>query len=254
MNLCLPLDAHPGSLDAPSNHRLDRPRMASPPPLHSPYVVLSIARSATAEEGKSHVLTPCSHRVTRDLKCAKRTDRKSWKHIQISCPRQLQRLRKSWQRNDSTVYALSWPEIISVSLKLYKIQEAFATLNDPEKRRAYDIHVRPLPEYTPKKWDDDQSRRMKDRNEWAKKNEQRQQDRMKVFKETAEEQLHNIQQCTTTVQKNSMVDKMLQELYALNPEWEARRQKAQAVSITWAVLMLRLTREQYKFTRSQTTV
>lgn len=119
----------------------------------------------------------------------------------------------------------------NILLKLYQVQAAFEILNNVETRRAYDIHVRPLPDYVPKKWDEDQVRRTKERNEWAKQSEQRQQDRMKLFKETAEEQLHNIQQCTTTVQKNTMVDKMLQELYALNPEWEARRQKAQAVSI-----------------------
>lgn len=50
-NLSFPLKAHPGP-HIPSSDRSDSPRMASQPPQQSPYVVLSIARSATAEEGK----------------------------------------------------------------------------------------------------------------------------------------------------------------------------------------------------------
>jgi acyl-CoA thioesterase len=97
--------------------------------------------------------------------------------------------------------------------------------------QAYDIHVRPLPNYVAKKWDtnfeEEHMRRMKDRKEWAKKNEQRQQARMKASKQVTEDQ--NIQQCKTTTEM-TLLDKMLQELYTLNPEWEVRKKKAQAVS------------------------
>lgn len=82
-----------------------------------------------------------------------------------------------------------------------------------------------------KKWDtnfeEEHMRRMKDRKEWAKKNEQRQQARMKASKQVTEDQ--NIQQCKTTTEM-TLLDKMLQELYTLNPEWEVRKKKAQAVS------------------------
>jgi hypothetical protein len=107
--------------------------------------------------------------------------------------------------------------------------------------QAYDIHVRPLPDYVPntQKWEEEQAKRAKDREDWVKKSEQRQHDhRLKTFKQVAEEQIQNIQQCKTTA---PMVEKMLQELYALNPEWEIRRQKAQAVGLISVFVFISLT-------------
>jgi len=165
--------------------------MATQPLSESPYVVLSIARSASAEEV-----------------------RKAYK----------QKLLET--HPDKLPLTATEEEKQRAQDRFRHVQEAFEILNDPIKRKAYDIHVRPLPDHVPKKWDTgfelDHTRRAKDRKEWAKKNELKQQDRMKTFNEVAEEQ------CKATAVKAAMVEAMLQELYQLNPEWEIRKKKAQA--------------------------
>ena len=72
--------------------------------------------------------------------------------------------------------------------------------------------------------DEAQQRRMKDRSEWAKKSEERRLDKLKAY--TTAEEIQNLGQ-----KQAALVEKMIQDLFALTPEWEARRRKARAVSI-----------------------
>lgn len=64
-------------------------------------------------------------------------------------------------------------------------------------------------------------RRTKERSEWAKKFEERRLDKPKAY--TVSDEIQNIGQ-----KRAALVEKMIQDLFALTPEWEARRIKALA--------------------------
>jgi hypothetical protein len=65
---------------------------------------------------------------------------------------------------------------------------------------------------------------MKERSEWARKTEERRLDKLKVY--TVSEEIQ-----TLGKKQAALVDKMIQDLFALTPEWEIRRMKARAVSM-----------------------
>jgi hypothetical protein len=72
--------------------------------------------------------------------------------------------------------------------------------------------------------DEAQARRKKERSEWAGKAEERRLDKLKAH--NAAEELQSLGQ-----KQASLVEKMIQDLFALTPEWEMRRMKARAVSV-----------------------
>ena len=65
---------------------------------------------------------------------------------------------------------------------------------------------------------------MKERSEWARKTEERRLGKLKTY--TAAEEIQNLGQ-----KQAALIDKMIQDLFALTPEWEIRRMKARAVRI-----------------------
>ena len=69
-----------------------------------------------------------------------------------------------------------------------------------------------------------QARRVKERSEWMRKAEERRLDKLKAY--NAAEEIQNLGQ-----KQAALVEKMIQDLFALTPEWEMRRMKARAVSI-----------------------
>ena len=71
--------------------------------------------------------------------------------------------------------------------------------------------------------DEAQTRRSKERSEWARKTEERRLDKLKAY--TAAEEIQSLGQ-----KQAALVDKMIQDLFALTPEWEVRRMKIRAVS------------------------
>lgn len=72
--------------------------------------------------------------------------------------------------------------------------------------------------------DDAHERRMKERLEWANRSEERRLNRLKTY--VVSEEIQNLGQ-----NQAALVEKMIQDLFALTPEWEIRRMKARAVSI-----------------------
>ena len=72
--------------------------------------------------------------------------------------------------------------------------------------------------------DEAQARRKKERSEWAGKAEERRLDKLKAY--NAAEELQSLGQKQAT-----LVEKMIQDLFALTPEWEMRRMKARAVRV-----------------------
>ena len=71
--------------------------------------------------------------------------------------------------------------------------------------------------------DEAQTRRARERSEWARKAEERRLDKLKVY--TAAEEIQALGQ-----KQSALIDRMIQDLFALTPEWEVRRVKARAVS------------------------
>ena len=69
-----------------------------------------------------------------------------------------------------------------------------------------------------------QARRMKERSEWARKAEERRLSKLKAY--NAAEEIQSLGQ-----KQAALVEKMIQDLFALTPEWEMRRMKARAVSV-----------------------
>lgn len=80
------------------------------------------------------------------------------------------------------------------------------------------------------KLDEAQARRVKERSEWASKAEERRLDKLKVY--TAAEEIQSLGQ-----KQAVLVEKMIQDLFTLTPEWEIRRMKARAVGIRFLRLI-----------------
>ena len=76
---------------------------------------------------------------------------------------------------------------------------------------------------------------MKERSEWARKAEERRLDKLKAY--TIAEEIQNLGQ-----KQAALVEKMIQDLFALTPEWEIRRMKARAVSICLFHLIVKYSR------------
>lgn len=80
--------------------------------------------------------------------------------------------------------------------------------------------------------DEAQARRVKERSEWAMKAEERRLDKLKAY--TVAEEIQQLGQ-----KQAALVEKMIQDLFALTPEWEIRRMKARAVSFlffSWLIV------------------
>lgn len=88
---------------------------------------------------------------------------------------------------------------------------------------------------------------MKERSEWARKVEERRLDKLKAY--TAAEEIQNLGQ-----KQAALVERMIQDLFALTPEWEIRRMKARAVSTHLVCLWVDYSRyfipRQYKASRA----
>jgi len=74
------------------------------------------------------------------------------------------------------------------------------------------------------RFDEAQTRRARERSEWARKTEERRLDKLKAY--TASEEIQTLGQ-----KQAALIDRMIQDLFSLAPEWEIRGLKARAVSL-----------------------
>jgi hypothetical protein len=88
-----------------------------------------------------------------------------------------------------------------------------------------------------------QQRREKERAEWARQAEKQHQERMRALREPTEQPRVRRQQLEQKAQPlpehQILVEDMLKELYSRNPEWEARKKRAQGVShrlLHWTII------------------
>ncbi|KAJ7493406.1 DnaJ-domain-containing protein [Mycena galericulata] len=115
--------------------------------------------------------------------------------------------------------------------KFHEVHGAFEVLRDTHKRRAYDMQ-RGFRTRSYSQWDgaysEEQSRRMKDREEWARKQHEQYEERVRIIRARAEAEREEMRKREKeAVEYRLMVERMLAELYRKNPEWAERKQKLQ---------------------------
>lgn len=140
-----------------------------------------------------------------------------------------------------------------------QVHEAFELLTDRSKRRvclkftqssnvaqlvkqSYDVEMNIPVDYN-RKWahlDEEQQKRMKDREEWARRAEERYQERMRVRREEmrlARDATREMER--EAAERAAMVEKLLKQLAAAIPEWNPPQGAAHQVRSNFFVSLLR---------------
>ncbi|KAJ7460640.1 DnaJ domain-containing protein [Mycena latifolia] len=115
--------------------------------------------------------------------------------------------------------------------RFHEVHGAFEVLRDSYKRRAYDIQRGFRPTKTTH-WtgelSEEQLRRMKDREEWARKQRDQYEERVRIIRARAEAEREEMRKRDReAAEYRAMVERMLAELYRKNPEWKERQEKQQ---------------------------
>ncbi|KAJ7089704.1 DnaJ domain-containing protein [Mycena belliarum] len=113
--------------------------------------------------------------------------------------------------------------------RFHEVHEAFEVLRDTYKRRAYDVQWGIRPAKTTH-WSSDlseeQLRRMRDREEWARKQHDLHSERVRIIRARAEAEREEMRKREKeAAEYRLMVQRMLAELYRKNPEWQERKEK-----------------------------
>ncbi|KAJ6496759.1 DnaJ domain-containing protein [Mycena vulgaris] len=115
--------------------------------------------------------------------------------------------------------------------KFHEVHGAFEVLRDSYKRRAYDVQqgIRPRSNsHWTGELSEEQLRRMKDREEWARKQRDQYEERVRVIRARAEAEREEMRKREReAAEYRLMVERMLAELYRKNPEWAERKEKQQ---------------------------
>ncbi|KAJ7623510.1 DnaJ-domain-containing protein [Roridomyces roridus] len=123
--------------------------------------------------------------------------------------------------------------------KFHEVYEAFETLHDSYKRRAYDARhgITPARSYSSSssQWEgefsEEQTRRMKDREEWARKRHEEHEERVRNIRARAAAEREEMRRREKeAAEYGLMVERMLAELYRSNPEWAERKEKLKQTS------------------------
>jgi len=118
--------------------------------------------------------------------------------------------------------------------QFHKVHEAFETLGDVAKRKAYDARLGARA--NSQSISEEALRRMKQRKEWAERQREDSDKRMAEIKARREREKQEQEAARVKREKEAtLVAEMLTEMYRLNPEFAARRQ---------AVLQRKAAREQ----------
>ncbi|KAJ7695067.1 DnaJ domain-containing protein [Mycena rosella] len=115
--------------------------------------------------------------------------------------------------------------------RFHEVHGAFEVLRDVYKRRAYDVQhgIRPGRDT---QWtgelSEEQIRRMKDREEWARKQRDQFEERIRNIRARAGAEREEMRKREReAAEYRLMVERMLAELYRKNPEWAERKEKQQ---------------------------
>ncbi|KAJ7281909.1 hypothetical protein C8J57DRAFT_1057203 [Mycena rebaudengoi] len=128
------------------------------------------------------------------------------------------------------------PLRLLIRMSMLQVHEAFEILRDGHKRRKYDVQRGFRPHVPKSQWSqfsEEQARRMKDREEWARKQHEQYEERLRGIRARAEaERQEMLRRQREMAEYALMVERMLAELYKKNPEWEARKERARKVWFT----------------------
>ncbi|KAF8817483.1 DnaJ-domain-containing protein [Phlegmacium glaucopus] len=117
----------------------------------------------------------------------------------------------------------SEPEKQDAEQQFHKVREAFETLGDAVKRKAYDIRLRARA--SPQSISEEAQRRMKERKAWAERQRENSEKRMAEIKAQREREKQEQEAAKAKRAKEAvLVAEMLREMNRLNPEFAARRQ------------------------------
>ncbi|GLB41754.1 putative toxin transport [Lyophyllum shimeji] len=114
--------------------------------------------------------------------------------------------------------------------KFRRIREAFEVLSDPEKRKQYDAHLKSS-EATKLHWSEDLKRRMKEREEWARKQEEQYRMRMEALRGGLAPGIPR-ERKELPPEVKGMVDAINVAINEARPGWLERLQKAQQIKAT----------------------
>lgn len=110
-----------------------------------------------------------------------------------------------------------------------KIREAFVVLSDANKRRAYDASLatqtgsESKPFHKPDcKASDEQLSKMRDRTEWAQQQRKRDEERINAMREKDKQAKDEENR---KAREAKMTQEFVQDLFAVNPEWDERRKR-----------------------------
>jgi len=107
--------------------------------------------------------------------------------------------------------------------QFHKVHEAFETLGDTVKRKAYDARLRARA--SPQPISEEAQRRMEERKLWAEKQREGSEKRMAEIKAQHEREKQEQEAARMKrAKETAMVAEMLKEIHRLNPEFVARRQ------------------------------
>ncbi|KAF8825827.1 hypothetical protein HHX47_DHR6000763 [Lentinula edodes] len=105
-----------------------------------------------------------------------------------------------------------------------EVHEAFVVLGDVEKRKAYDIRTHIPSSLSYQKASDEAKRRMEDRAEWQRQQQERRKASMAEIREQNRIAMQKARERRfKAAEQATLVKNMVDELLQLTPEWEQRR-------------------------------
>ncbi|KAF8075026.1 DnaJ-domain-containing protein [Lyophyllum atratum] len=116
--------------------------------------------------------------------------------------------------------------------KFRKIREAFDVLGDSQKRKEYDLYLNATPKTT-SNWSEELKRRMKERDEWARKQEEQHRMRMDALRERRGATGRRREQKEVPEEVKVIVDAINVAINEARPGWLDRVQKAQQLKAEW---------------------
>ncbi|KAF4610704.1 hypothetical protein D9613_006913 [Agrocybe pediades] len=109
--------------------------------------------------------------------------------------------------------------------EFHKVHEAFETLSDAVKRKAYDLRRNARTD--PALISEEAKRRINERKEWARIQRQESEKRMLRFNAQIEREKRAQEEALEKMKREAeMVTDLLQQMYQSNPEFAARREAA----------------------------
>ncbi|KAJ3517739.1 hypothetical protein NLJ89_g296 [Agrocybe chaxingu] len=124
--------------------------------------------------------------------------------------------------------------------QFHKVHDAFEILGDAMKRQAYDKRLKARSD--PSFISEEAKRRVQEREEWARHQREESEKRMAEFNAKLERGRKAREEAVAKMAREAaVVSEMLKDMYALNPEFAARRQAALQVCLYLLLILTSFT-------------